>query len=430
MKYRIIAPKSLKVKVSLPASKSICNRALIINALCPGGGGEIQNLSDCDDTQAMLRALSDLSQTTVDVGAAGTAMRFLTAFLSLQPGKRVLTGSERMRHRPVGVLVEALRSLGADIRYVGEEGFPPLEITGCELQGGNIELAGDVSSQYVSALMMIGPMLREGLHIRLKGRVVSRPYIKMTMEMMRQFGSDVRWQGQRDILIAPKRYTPTAYAVEPDWSAASYWYEILALTSDRNAVASLPGLRKDSLQGDAQVAKMFESLAVKTFFFDGTGALGYQGCQILRYGRAVKYLELDFKENPDVAQTFVVTCAMRGIPFYFSGLETLRIKETDRIAALCQEMAKVGVHIMIDSDNSSLIWPGPDRQVGGRECYLHPMPNCVIKTYDDHRMAMAFAPMALVMGSVIIDNPEVVSKSYPSYWEDLENSGFEVIEMD
>ncbi len=420
----------MSLKVNLPSSKSISNRALIINALCPEGGEKIINLSDCDDTKVMLQALSNPTLETVDVGAAGTAMRFLTAYYSLQPGKRVVTGSQRMCHRPIGVLVDALRSLGADIRYVGEEGFPPLEITGRELHGGEIELAGDVSSQYVSALMMIGPMLKEGLKLKLKGKVVSRSYINMTKEMMSFFGADVQWRGGRNVVIAPKPYQSVGYAVEADWSAASYWYEILALSSGTKTIVFLYNLYKKSLQGDSSVADMFSNLAIETLFRDNNMSLDGNGCCLFRYGRSVRRLELDFKNNPDVAQTLVVTCGMRGIPFHFTGLETLRIKETDRIVALCSEMAKLGVHIMIDVDGSSLLWEGPDRQVGGRETYLHPKPGTVISTYNDHRMAMAFAPAALVLGSIEIDDPGVVTKSYPSYWNDLKNAGFDIQEID
>ena len=259
----IVSPPTVRKEVRLPASKSICNRALIIHALSRSEA-ELENLSDCDDTQAMLAALRDMPE-VIDIGAAGTAMRFLTAYLCLTPGTRTITGSERMRHRPIGVLVDALRRLGARVEYEGEEGFPPLRIAGnpC-LEGGALSVPGNVSSQYISALLMIAPMLRNGLTLMLTENVVSRPYLEMTLTMMRDFGAQAAWEGENVIRVAPGGYQPMPYRVENDWSAASYWYEVVALTKDCNCWVELPGLRPDSIQGDSCVRRIFEDLGVTT----------------------------------------------------------------------------------------------------------------------------------------------------------------------
>lgn len=436
MRYHIIKPQNLNINVMLPASKSISNRALILNVLSGAPSGYVSNASDCDDTTIMLEALFLLEMErregtacqlppVVNVGAAGTAMRFLTALLSVSPGTHTITGTERMCHRPIGVLVEALRSLGAQIEYQGEEGFPPLRITGCRLRGGELELRGDVSSQYISALLMIAPLLDNGLTLHLKGKIVSRPYIDMTLAMMREHGAEARWTNRSTLRVEPKPYVPTPYAVESDWSAASYWYEIMLLQDRRDFTASLRGLFDQSLQGDSAVQDIFIRLSV----FSSTTALdGFEPTTILiRRGRVPKHVELDFTKTPDLAQTLVVACALKGIAFRFSGLQSLRIKETDRIAALQTELAKLGVRVAVEGD-SVMSWAGPEKQADGEIAYLQPLLGTSIDTYDDHRMAMAFAPAALVLGSIDINNPEVVSKSYPRFWEDLKKAGFEINE--
>ena len=430
MTYRILKTAKWHAEVHLPASKSISNRALVLNALSGGLPGLLRNVSDCDDTTVMMEALflldverregSDcMLPPVVNVKAAGTAMRFLTALLAVTPGTHTITGTERMQHRPIGVLVEALRSLGAQIEYTGEEGFPPLRITGCMLRGGVIELAGDVSSQYISALLMIAPKLQEGLTLRLKGNIVSRPYIDMTLAMMREHGAKAKWVGRNTLCVEPQPYKPTPYAVEADWSAASYWFEMLLLSEKRDTTAVLHGLFNDSLQGDSAVREMFKKLSVSALTLD----LGddTKTC-LIRNGRLPKQIELDFTKTPDLAQTLVVTCAMKGIAFRFTGLQSLRIKETDRIAALQTELAKLGVRVEVEGD-SVMSWAGPKEQPAGEIPYLQPLPDTAIDTYEDHRMAMAFAPAALVLGSIDINNPEVVSKSYPGFWEDLEKAG-------
>ena len=411
--YDIRPTEKLRTRIELPASKSISNRALIINALSHSTEAP-QNISDCDDTRVMLAALKDMPD-VIDIGAAGTAMRFLTAYLSVVPGTHTLTGTERMRHRPIGILVEALRKLGAQVEYAGEEGFPPLRITGCNhLQGGDLSLAGNVSSQYISALLMVGPTLARGLRLTLTGTVVSRPYLDMTVEMMRDFGAQVAWQGDYVIDVAPGGYKPRPYVIENDWSAASYWYEMVALSHDAGAEVVLPGLHRHSLQGDSQVCNVFAELGVATEFFgepDGTEAV-----RLTKGGTPTDLYRGDFTRMPDLAQTVAVACAMLGVPFDLYGLQTLRIKETDRIQALVHEMEAFGLEL--ESTDSTLSWQGHQT----RQSQACP----TIATYDDHRMAMAFAPACLRTGLVRIQHPGVVSKSYPSYWTDLKKAGFDV----
>ena len=431
--YRILKPEKWDADVRLPSSKSISNRALMLNALSGGLPGLLQNVSDCDDTTVMREALflldverregaDCLLPPVVNVKAAGTAMRFLTALLAVTPGTHTITGTERMLHRPIGVLVEALRRLGARIEYVGEEGFPPLRIEGTMLRGGEIELAGDVSSQYISALLMIAPKLWEGLTLRLKGNIISRPYIDMTLAMMREHGAAAEWTSRHTLSVKPQPYNPTPYAVEADWTAASYWYEMLLLLEQRHATVLLHGLFHDSLQGDSVVREMFRKLSVCSTTTEVGGEM--RTC-LIRHGRVPKHIELDFTKTPDLAQTLVVACAMKGIAFECKGLQSLRIKETDRIAALQTELAKLGVRVEVEGD-SVMRWAGPAAQPAGEVPYLRPLPGTAIDTYEDHRMAMAFAPAALALGSIDINNPDVVTKSYPGFWEDMEKAGFTI----
>lgn len=410
----ITLPPRLDCTVALPTSKSVSARALIIHALadapCP-----LEGLSDCDDTRAMLQALTRGGE-VIDVGAAGTAMRFLTAFLATREGEEhVLTGSERMQQRPIGILVDALRQLGADIRYEGREGYPPLRIRGRRLEGGTVTVKADVSSQYISALMMIAPTLRQGLSLRLMGTIASRPYIHMTQRLMLAFGVDTEFQGQT-IAIAPSRYVrKVPYSVEPDWSAASYWYELVALTPDPAARVVLPGLQEFSLQGDSICARYFSYLGVTTTFSADGAVLtktpsAPDPATVFTHARP---LEIDFSDCPDLAQTFVVSAALMDCPFRFDGLHSLRIKETDRIAALISELAKMGIAITETAPGQLSHLPAiaPQSSASGE--------GLSIATYDDHRMAMAFAPAAYRFPGLSIEHPEVVSKSYPNFWTDL-----------
>lgn len=455
MQYKILSPGSVNSSIVLPSSKSISNRALAIGALA-GSIASITNLSDCDDTEVMQRWLTE-RPSTVDVGAAGTSMRFSTALLAVGQGEHVITGSERMKNRPIKILVDALRRLGADISYVEKEGYPPLRIVGKGgLSYGSVSLPGNVSSQYISALMMIGPYLKDGLILTLTDKVISRPYIEMTMSLMRQFGAKVYWDCCSDesngtvdepchsngtvdepchsngtvdeslesnsaddkstesnvIIVEPGRYAVKSFNVESDWSAASYWYEMVALSSEGDARVLLPGLYEDSLQGDSKGREVFSLLGVKTEYTK-------DGVLLSKKTREVDTLEYDFVKMPDLAQTFVVTCCMMGVPFHFTGLESLKIKETDRIVALKNEMAKLGFDLE-DRNDSELLWDGRRRALTAEE-----YDSVAIDTYEDHRMAMAFAPVALVNGSIRINNPHVVSKSYPRYWDNLLAAGFQ-----
>ena len=415
MQYHIQAPRQLNTTIKLPASKSISNRALIIHAL---SGGKIlpENLSDCDDTEVIIHALQH-NPYEIDIKAAGTAMRFMTAYLSVKEGEEhVLTGTERMKHRPIGVLVDALRRLGADISYVGEEGFPPLRIKGRNLQGGLLEVPGNISSQYISALLMIGPVLDQGLTLKLKGDIISRPYIDLTLWTMREFGADADWSDFETITVDPKPYQEREYYIENDWSAASYWYEMMALT-DHDDEIRLTGLMDGSKQGDSSVRYIFSLLGIKTQF--ETKQEGIPTTVTLRHShRCVPRLEYDFTNSPDLAQTFIVCCALKNVHFHFRGLSTLKIKETDRIEAMKTEMRKLG-YVIHDVNDSELYWDGercePSMQMG-------------IDTYEDHRMALSIAPAAFKTEGLLINNPKVVSKSYPHFWDDLKKAQFIIVE--
>ena len=396
-KHLHIQPQTIDLRITLPASKSISNRALILNALAYSPY-DIQNLSDCDDTRVTVKAL-DSNDRTFDIGAAGTAMRFLTAFLSKTVGEWVITGSERMKQRPIKLLVDALTTLGARIEYVEKEGFPPLRIFGSALTGGEIRLNGGVSSQYISALMMIAPYMQNGLKIILEGNVISVPYINMTLNMMKEYGVAVDFNNTI-IDIKAQTYKPIQYKVESDWSAASYWYEVLAIAGKGQVF--LTGLNQNSYQGDSKVAALFEQLGVSSTY-------QAEGVLLQASGKYVERFEYDFVNQPDLAQTFAVTCCMKGIPFHFGGLQTLKIKETDRIAALINELGKLGF-VLTEPAEGQLAW------IGNRCDAAQPVS---IATYEDHRMAMAFAPAALIT-PLVIEEPQVVSKSYPGFWEDIE----------
>ena len=472
-------PLKLNASLALPTSKSLCARALVINHLCEQPV-HLEGLSDCDDTQAIRQGLEALrnSEDTplrVDVGAAGTAMRFLTALFATTPQLDVLiTGSQRMKERPIGALVTALQAAGADISYVEKEGYPPLRIRGKQLEGGKIALPSNISSQYVSALLMIAPTMRHGLHLELAGKVASAPYIRLTMQVMKAFGVESKWENNLISIGSGQRYSRSlsprcgtteeteraaSYAIESDWSAASYWYEIVALHPDKAARVLLRGLRETSEQGDSVCARWFEALGVTTTFTaegailekssispqaqsenDGSLSKGYThslqtddhfsesneclsktDCRLSQATsnssqtnhsscKDATPLLLDFTAAPDLAQTFVVTCALLSRPFHFKGLESLRIKETDRIAALIAELQKLGKHI-------EAIGEGELRYTAHNDS--SPAQPITIATYDDHRMALAFAPAALLFPQLSIEHPEVVAKSYPHYWEHL-----------
>ncbi|OFX57935.1 MAG: 3-phosphoshikimate 1-carboxyvinyltransferase [Bacteroidetes bacterium GWB2_41_8] len=411
MKYLVSkSDKTLKGSIVLPGSKSVANRALVIHALSYSPY-PIENLSDSDDTRVMEKVFNS-NTNQFDIGHAGTAMRFLTAFLSQIVGEWTLTGSDRMKQRPIGILVDALNKLGAKIEYLENDGFPPLKIFGSHLKGCVLELDGSVSSQYISALLMIAPTLEGGLTLRLKNKITSRPYIEMTLKLMEQFGVQSVWKGN-EISIAEQTYKARPFSVEADWSGASYWYEMAVFADDVDV--ELIGLTTESLQGDAQIAKWFQELGIDTVATE-------KGSRLVKNGKPLpRNLNLNFIENPDVAQTFAVLCVMKHIPFHFTGLETLKIKETNRIAALQDELAKFGARIT-EPAHGELKWDGTfplEKQT---------VPE--IETYHDHRMALAFAPACQIYGPVAILDPMVITKSYPGYWDDLKRVGFEVKEMD
>lgn len=417
MKYTFEAPETIKATINLPASKSISNRALIIYALS-GGTVIPENLSDCDDTDVLMKALRDMPD-VIDIKASGTAMRFLTAYLSVADGEHIITGTDRMKQRPIRVLVDALRNIGADITYEGQDGYPPLRIRGRQLRGGHVEVSGDVSSQYISALLMIGPNLVNGIELKLIGDIVSRPYIDLTLCTMKNFGADAEWADVSTVVVKPSGYKPDRFFIENDWSAASYWYEMVALSRSEDTEVRLQGLTDGSRQGDSAVKYLFSMLGVKTVF--GTREQGVPTeVTLRRMGRGTTRLDYDFSNQPDLAQTFVVCCALMDVKFRFRGLASLKIKETDRVAALKTEMRKLGF-VVRETGAGELSW-------NGERC--QPADDMTINTYEDHRMAMAFAPAAIVFPQLRINNPEVVSKSYPHFWKDLGAAGFVINKED
>lgn len=403
-------------EITLEGSKSISNRALIVLALAGADPADwLQRLSASKDTVTLQRLLRQTDSDVYDAGDAGTTFRFMTARLCLLPGTQTLTGSARMLERPIGALVTALRSLGADIEYLGQEGYPPLRI-GSPGQLGKtsrtVRIHGGTSSQFLSALLMIGPCLPEGLELIPEGALVSRPYLEMTMQLMRYFGASVEWQDER-IVVAPGTYTPKPFVVEADWSAASYWYAIAALAKDPDL--RLHGLFANSWQGDAVLARMMQSFGIQTVFEE-------TGIHIHASGTPSKSVfEWNFLECPDIAQTLAVVCAGLGVQGIFSGLETLSIKETDRIAAIRNELAKVGVSFSKLPAKFNKKSPDQTFYLVDGKAHWDEAPQ--FATYGDHRMAMAFAPLAL-LGPVKIEDPEVVRKSYGSFWEHLRLAGF------
>ncbi|GAB3948469.1 3-phosphoshikimate 1-carboxyvinyltransferase [Spirosoma harenae] len=394
-------PGLVQATIPLASSKSESNRALIIDALT-GFQSDLQNLSTARDTQTMIRLLKS-TDNTADVLDAGTTMRFLTAYFSATGKQKTMTGTPRMCERPIGILVDALRTLGADITYLQKEGYPPLQLNGFTPSETNrVSIRGDVSSQYISALLMIAPTLPNGLTLELTGAIGSRPYIEMTLEQMIYFGADVKadWEA-KTITVAPKPYVPKPYAIESDWSGASYWYSVAALAEDETAEITLLGLKEKSLQGDSAIVAIMRELGVASTFTD-------KGVQLTKCP-ASESVAWDFTDCPDLAQTVAVCAAVKGIVLHLTGIESLKIKETDRVAALQAELQKIGAELVELETNN--------RYEVRRLSTKHTVP-AVIKTYDDHRMAMAFAPVAM-QEEIIIEEPGVVAKSYPSFWDDM-----------
>ena len=382
-----------KTTIPLPSSKSESNRVLVIDALTQGEN-KIENLAEARDTQTMIRLL-EKDPAIYDVLDAGTTMRFLTAYAAVANKQKVMSGTDRMCERPIGILVDALREIGADIHYLGIEGFPPLAVNGFPSQKSNrIRIRGDVSSQYISALLMIAPLLPQGLSLELTGKVGSRTYIEMTLQLMQHFGIRYTWEGNI-ISILPQPYISTSYQVESDWSGASYWFSLVACAEKGEII--LTGLKENSLQGDSEIVRIMDKLGVQSSFTQ-------TGLQLSK--KTVTGLSsFDFTHCPDLAQTVAVTCAIIGQKTVFTGLESLRIKETDRIMALQQELAKIGAKLIEGGDGQFTVIPTAD------------IPDDVlIHTYDDHRMAMAFMPL-MTKTNVSFDDAAVVNKSYPSFWK-------------
>ena len=411
-------PNPLVGHLRLAGSKSISNRVLIIRALC-GNSFAVDGLANATDTRTLAELLATDAR-TLDAGAAGTTFRFMTAFLAAQGRDRILTGSERMKQRPVGPLVEALRHMGAEIQYLEKEGYPPLHFTSAANFGlsGKVTVNADTSSQYITALLLLAPKLPNGLQLQLEGTIVSRPYIEMTLKLMQYFGVGHEWEGSR-IVVGPQQYQPRPFVVEADWSAASYYYSMAALSEYVDL--QLDGLFAESMQGDAVLSVMYEKFGVKTEYTAS-------GIRLTKRAAAttVGLFEQDFLECPDLAQTVAVTCASLGIQGLFSGLETLRIKETDRIGALRQELQKFGTTFAALPARFS---KRQDRQYYLLEGQAQSVGEIQVSTYDDHRMAMAFAPMA-IQRSIVIQDPGVVTKSYPDFWKDLARLGFQLSPCD
>ena len=412
--YKISKPnRNIVGEITLDGSKSFSNRVLIIQALCETAF-PIHNLSTSNDTQTLVKLLAQTDNDTYNCGAAGTTFRFLTAHFALQDGTQILTGSERMKQRPIGKLVKALRALGCDIEYMEEDGYPPLKInTPKSLTTNGLIIPADTSSQYISALLMVAPTLPHGLKLTLDGKIVSLPYIKMTLSLMAYFGVQHRWEGNT-ITVEKQTYQPREVTVEADWSAASYYYAMAAFADELDL--TLNGLFKNSLQGDSVITEIGFHFGVDTIYTEG-------GIKLKKTGNPrTEFFEWNFVKCPDIAQTLAVICAGRNVQGLFTGLETLFIKETDRVAALKNELAKVGVSFVKMPARFSQRSQKQYFMVEGKINFEN---TPTFPTYEDHRMAMAFAPLAM-FHEIEIEEPSVVGKSYPQFWADLKTLGFEV----
>lgn len=404
--------KKINGTVQLTGSKSESNRALIIHALSDGIV-KIENLSEAADTVTLQSILTQIKTkktngNSIDVGPAGTAMRFLTSYLNLIKDTFILTGSLRMQERPIGILVDALKEIGADIHYQKKSGFPPLIIEGGMFQNKRqISIKGNISSQYVSSLLLIAANLKKGLILDIQGELTSRPYVTMTLEMLKECGINYVFTDNQ-IQIDNQQYKSSTLFVEPDWSAASYWYAMVALSEEGHII--LPGLKEQSLQGDMAIVEIMKHFSVDSSFKE-------DGLHLRKSNNISTKTIFDFKECPDLAQTVIVIAAAQRKDLTFTGLETLKIKETDRINALQNEIAKFGVELIADGEIYHL-----------KTSNFHRPQSITFQTYEDHRMAMAFAPLTLIFNQIVIEEPRVVEKSYPTFWEHLKAQGFEIVE--
>ena len=396
--------QQLSGNCTITGSKSESNRLLILQALFPEL--ELQNLSNSDDTQAMARGLSSTAE-TIDIGHAGTTMRFLTSYFATTPGaEKILTGSKRMQERPIKILVDALRAIGADIEYVKNEGYPPLRISGKKITVNRVELAANVSSQYITSLMLIAPKLPKGLTIHLVGEITSIPYINMTCSLLQKVGVQATFEGQTIQVFPQEKIMPKKVEVESDWSSASYHFSMAALAD--NAQISIKNYVSDSLQGDSVLVEIYKQMGVSSSFDGNT-------LHLKNNGAVQSHITLDLVKAPDIAQTIAVTCFGLGISCDLTGLHTLKIKETDRLVALDTELSKLGADIRVTNDSLHL---------AARKKSIN--ENVAIDTYHDHRMAMAFAPLGIKV-PIYINDADVVSKSYPTFWNDLRSLGFSII---
>jgi 3-phosphoshikimate 1-carboxyvinyltransferase len=405
--------KEIRARIDLPGSKSISNRLLILKEVM-GWKEELKDLSEAKDTQLLIQAISKIKkkEELIDIGDAGTDMRFLTALLSITEGEWILTGSERMKERPIGELVNALRQLGSEISYDGKNGFPPLKIKGKKLNGGKVEMDGSTSSQFITALLLISPALSKGIEIELKGNVVSWPYIIMTLDLLSEMGMKVSTQSN---IISTKLTKSsiqhstfnTQHLIEADWSSASYWFSIAALAPKAEII--LKGLNEKTSQGDVVVMDIYSELGVKSEFKNGE-------LHLTKIPVTSKKFEYDFVNCPDLAQTIAVTCFALGIECKLSGLSTLKVKETDRILALKNELEKLGAKVKCTDSELEIA-------ASSASNFNPETSNFKLQTYKDHRMALSFAPLALLYDSIEIEDPNVVEKSYPDYWKDLDLAG-------
>lgn len=399
---------NLQSAISITGSKSETNRLLLLQALFPNIA--LANTSNSDDSEVMQKALKG-SEEIVDIHHAGTAMRFLTAYFAVNEGREVvLTGSQRMTERPIKVLVEALQQLGAQISYENEEGYPPIRIKGQKITKNKVSIPANVSSQYISALLLVAPKLQNGIELTLVGEITSIPYIKMTLALLNEIGVETSFEGNiitvKALTTTPK---PQTLTVESDWSSASYFFSIVAL-SEIGTQITLSSYKQNSLQGDSSLVEIYKNLGVETVFENNSIVLRKSSLGNLQS------LNWNLNSSPDIAQTIVVTCLGLGIGCHLTGLHTLKIKETDRLEALRIELTKLGANISVTNDSLTLV----------ASTAIH--SNVKIATYNDHRMAMAFAPLALRV-PIVIENAEVVSKSYPDFWVDLAHLGFQTIEI-
>lgn len=409
MKLHLTGPpkKHFKKAITITGSKSESNRCLLLSALYPAV--TIENSSNSDDAEVMGKGLK-ITKGTVDIHHAGTAMRFLTGYFASQEGKEVvLTGSKRMTERPIQILVDALKSLGADISYVQDEGYPPLRIKGKRIVKDRVSLPANVSSQYISSLLMIAPGLENGLELELVGKITSVPYIKMTLGLLEEIGVRTTFQGNSIKVYPQPSVTPKTLIVESDWSSASYYYSIAALSAPGTEI-TLTAYKKQSLQGDSVLSNIYTAFGVETLF-------GHNSITLRKTEKPIPdHQEIDLSNAPDIAQTIAVSCFALGVGCFLTGLHTLKIKETDRLVALDVELSKLGAAISV-TDNSLTILPSKTINT-----------NVAVDTYKDHRMAMAFAPLAMKV-PLVINEAEVVSKSYPDFWKDLEQLHFGITEL-